>query len=190
MLINDAPPSTSDKILSVIPYLFPLLDGLQYGRFLLQDSTDPITSAVALLYIVYRSVPFSGFAAFFALNFLSGNPRINRLVRFNMQQAIFLDIALILPGLIGGITGVLGLTTPAGISEILNDGTFFVLLATLLYCAGSSVLGKEPSALPIISQAVKDRMPGDDWFDEEGNFRPPSRGKKEEDGGDDDTDSK
>ncbi|GMI29153.1 hypothetical protein TeGR_g11052 [Tetraparma gracilis] len=179
-LINDAPPSTSDKLLSVLPYLFPLLDGLQYGRFVLQGSDNPALNVVALLYVLYRSVPFSGFAAFFALNLLSGNTSINRLVRYNMQQAIFVDIALILPGLLFGVAQVLsqsagGIAIPQAASEVLYDGVFFTLLATLLYCTGSSLLGKEPSALPIIGAAVKERMPSADNFDEEGRFVPRQR---------------
>jgi hypothetical protein len=52
---------------------------------------------------------------------------------------------------------------------------FVTLLATLLYCTGSSLLGKEPSALPIIGAAVKERMPSADNFDEEGRFVPRQR---------------
>mmetsp|Transcript_3809 Transcript_3809/g.7102 ORF Transcript_3809/g.7102 Transcript_3809/m.7102 type:complete len:333 (-) Transcript_3809:228-1226(-) len=94
-LLNDSEPTQSDKIVSILPYLFPLMDGIQYGRFILQNGdNNPLVGAVALLYTIYRSIPFSGFVAFFALNFLASNTQINRLVRFNMQQAIFIDIAL------------------------------------------------------------------------------------------------
>ena len=48
---------------------------------------NPLVVIMALLYGLYRSIPFLGFAAFYKINFLSGNPSMNRLVRFNMQQA-------------------------------------------------------------------------------------------------------
>ena len=76
--LNDKPPNQTEKVLSVLPYLFPLMDGLQYGRFLLQGEDNIIINAIALVYIVYRQIPFSGFVAFFALNFLAGNPKLNR----------------------------------------------------------------------------------------------------------------
>lgn len=79
--LNDAPPNQTEKLLSTLPYLFPLMDGLQYGRFLLQGEDNVLVNAIALVYVVYRQIPFSGFVAFFALNFLAGNPKLNRLVR-------------------------------------------------------------------------------------------------------------
>merc|ERR1711966_56776 len=81
-LINDKPPSGTDRIVSVLPYLLPLMDGLSYGKF-----------------------PLAGFLAFFGLTFLSGNLAANRLVRFNAQQAIYLDVALFLPGLVATLAG-------------------------------------------------------------------------------------
>ena len=175
--LNEKEPTTSDKIISVLPYLFPLMDGLQYGRFLLSTddaAANPFVIAVALLYSLYRSIPFSGFVAFFALNFLSGNPSLNRLVRFNMQQAIFLDIALIFPSLIIGlgglVAGAVGSPLSSAAGEIFSDVLFGTLLLILAYCTGSSLLGKEPSSIPIISNAVKERMPTLDMFDNDGRF--------------------
>lgn len=162
--LNEKEPTGTDKLVSILPYLFPLMDGLQYGRFLLgaEDAgANPFVVILAILYAFYRSIPFSGFVAFFALNILSGNPSLNRLVRFNMQQAIFLDIALFFPSLLIGLGGlVMGsagspVTRLAG--EIFSDVMFGTLLLTLLYCAVSSLLGREPDAIPLISQAVKER---------------------------------
>lgn len=77
--LNEKEPTASDRALSILPYLFPLMDGLQYGRFLLgadDAGANPFVVILAVLYTLYRSIPFSGFVAFFALNFLSGNPSI------------------------------------------------------------------------------------------------------------------
>jgi len=177
-ILNEKAPSNQDKVLSLLPYLFPLMDGLQYGRFLLSADgaeSNPVVVALAVLYALYRTIPFSGFIAFFALNFLAGNPSINRLVRFNMQQAIFLDIALFFPGLLTGLGGLIlggaGVQVPTAVTEFGTDAIFFVLLATLAYCAVSSILGVEPNKIPIVSQAVMDRMPSVDMFslDKDGN---------------------
>eukprot|EP00985_Skeletonema_marinoi_P031722 scaffold37781_cov198-Skeletonema_marinoi.AAC.5 len=191
--LNEKEPTMSDKALSVLPYLFPLMDGLQYGRFLLSSDdagANPFVVILAVLYSLYRSIPFSGFVAFFALNILSGNPSINRLVRYNMQQAIYLDIALFFPSLLIGLGGLIssgaGLTVPPGVGEVFSDVMFGTLLLTLAYCAVSSFLGKEPDSIPLISQAVKDRMPSMDMLeggtlDNEGRFIPKMPERREED---------
>lgn len=72
-ILNDKEPTTSDKFISILPYLFPLMDGLQYGRFLLGADgaeSNPLVILLAVIYGLYRSIPFSGFIAFFVLNFL------------------------------------------------------------------------------------------------------------------------
>lgn len=182
-LLNDRPPTTTDKLVSVLPYLFPLLDGLMFGRFLLQGDNNPVIDVIFSLYLLYRSVPFSGFILFFALSFLSNNPSLNRLVRFNMQQAIFFDIALFFPGLIAAIVTLFlsGVEIPPGITELGSDAIFVTLIAAIGYSVVSSLLGITPDKIPIISQAALDRMPTLDWFDDQGRFIPRgSRGKKEE----------
>jgi len=178
-ILNDKPPTTQDKALSLLPYLFPLLDGLTYGRTLLTsegNEGNPLVVGLALIYSLYRAIPFQGFVAFFALSFLAGNPSINRLIRFNMQQAIFLDIALFFPGLVTAIIGlVLGganVELPESVKDIGNLGIFFTLAATILYCCVSSIVGQEPDKIPFISESVQSRMPTLDMFDEEGRFVP------------------
>ncbi len=192
-ILNEKDPTISDKILSVLPYFFPLFDGLQWGRFLLGAEgaeSNPFVLGLALLYAFYRSIPLSGFLSFLVLSFLGGNPSINRLIRYNMQQAIFLDIALFFPGLIGGVFGLMGLRLPGIVNQIGSDFIFVTLLATIGYCAVSSLLGIAPNKIPIISQAVEDRMPSIDSFDldTEGNivFRP----REEEEGKDEKKDDK
>ena len=164
-LINDREPTGTEKFISVLPYLFPLMDGLQFGRFLLVENADNVLVAiVAVLFALYKSVPFGGFIAFFALNFLSANPSINKLIRFNMQQAIFLDIFLFFPGLLAAlyvlvVQDIAGVTLPQVFTEVGSDLIFFSLLAAIGYATISSLLGKTPDKIPIISKLVSDRMP-------------------------------
>jgi len=185
--INDKPPSNTDKILSVLPYLFPLLDGFQFGRFLLQSEgagNNPFVAALALLYIFYRSIPFGGFIAFFALSTLSGNFGINRLIRYNMQQAIYLDIALFFPGLIAALASITGAKLPSQITELGTDAIFAVLLLTLTYCVVSSLLGIVPDKIPLISDSVNQRMPTADSIDVS-IFKPEDFNKQKKDDDDD-----
>ena len=186
--INDRPPTGTDKAISVLPYLFPLMDGLLFGQFLLTDASNPVFGVVAAIYVLYRKIPFSGFLAFLGLNAGSNNPSINRLVRFNMQQAIYLDFALFIPGIIAAITaaaasGIFGYELPPGIAEIGNDAVFLTLLAAIGYSTVSSLLGVEPDKIPFISDAVSKRVPSIDisMFDSEGRFVPPQLEEKKDD---------
>jgi len=184
-LINDKEPNGTDKILSVLPYLFPLLDSLQFGRFILiENESNPLVGIIAILFALYKAVPLGGFIAFFALSALSSNLSINRLIRFNMQQAIFLDIALFFPGLFASLYALLFssmVQLPASATEIGSDLVFFGIVATVTYSSISSLLGITPDKIPIVSQAAADRMPNidADMFDSKGNFVPP-RSKKDD----------
>lgn len=177
-LINDGEPSSSDKVVSVLPYLLPLLDGLMFGRFLLEGQSNPALGLLAVLYTLYRSIPLSGFISFIALSVLSGNFGINRLVRYNMQQAIYLDFALFVPGLIASISTLAGnalnIQLPQEVAQIGNNAVFVALVATIGYSVVSSLLGVTPDKIPGISEAVNQRMPTIDMFDAQGRFIPPS----------------
>lgn len=185
-ILNEKEPTQTDKIVSVLPYLFPLLDSLQFGRYFLVDNPDnPFVFILALLFSVYKSIPFSGFAAFIALNTLSNNPGLNKLVRFNMQQAIFLDIALFFPGLFGaliaGVSSMAGFQIPQVVGQTGSTAIFGALVLLVAYASISSLLGITPDKIPIISNAVQERMPTIDMFDESGRFIPRQMRESEDD---------
>ena len=175
-LINDGEPTAQDKIVSVLPYLFPLLDGLQFvGPLVVQHPDNVLAQTAAVAYALYRSIPFGGFLAFFALSTLSGNPRLNRLVRFNMQQAIFLDIALFAPALVATLINLAGSATglgaiPEPIAETTGGALFAVMATSVLYAATSSLLGQTPDKIPFISQAVRNRLPNFEIMNMEGRI--------------------
>jgi hypothetical protein len=186
--LNEEEPTTPVKIVSALPYLFPLLDSLQFGRFLLAEHTDnPVVNILGLMYTVYRSIPLSGLLAYVGLTFLSSRPKINKLVRFNAEQAVFVDIALILPGLLAAATGFIasgaGYEIPPVVAELGSDAVFGAVLLTIAYASVSSALGVAPDKIPFISQYTKNRMPTIDMFDENGKFTPPEmrNGEKEDD---------
>lgn len=176
-LVNDKAPTATDKIVSVLPYLFPLIDGLQFARFFIEGNPDsPLATAALIAYGLYRSIPLSGFLSFVTLNFLSSNPKLNKLVRFNMQQAVYLDIALFAPALLvalgAGLLTQLGVQIPASAAELGSDAMFLTLLGTIGYTSISSLLGQVPDKLPFISDRVQNGMITPDMFDVEGRFSP------------------
>jgi len=184
-LVNDGEPTTTDKVLSVAPYILPLLDSIQFASFFATKHPDNVFAQVAIIaYTLYRSIPFSGFLAYFGLSFLSTNPKFNRLVRFNMQQAIYLDVALFIPGVLALLYGAaasnLPLNLPTEVIEYGSDGVVLAMIATIAYASASSLLGKTPDKLPFMSQATQDRMISPEMFDEEGRFIGVSRSEDEE----------
>lgn len=183
-LINNRSPTKTDRILASLPYMFPLLGALPYGRAVIERfhlQYNPLFAVFAFLFTVYQSVPFSGLIAYVALNVLPNNLRLNRLVRFNIQQAILLDISLIFPGILGSVVAFaakgLGLAVPVEVNNLASSAVFLAFLGMFLYGVGTSWLGVEGDGIPLISERVKQRVPTTReflaMFDEEGNFRPP-----------------
>jgi len=173
-MINERDATSTDKALSIIPYFFPLLDGLVFGRFLFMDHiNNPIVTGLGVLSALYQSIPFHGFLFFFALQILSDNLNLNRLLRFNMKQAIWLDIALFLPSVASGLftflssQEVLGGIIPntAQVGVLASDAVFFILLASIGYSVVSSLSGVAPDKLPFISDYINKRMISSDMFD-------------------------
>jgi len=185
--LNEKEPTAVDKFVSVLPYLFPLVDSLQFGRFFAVDHAgNPLIAALGLLFAAYRSVPFAGFIAFVALSTLQSNPGLNRLVRYNMQQAIFLDIALFFPSLattmVAALGSIAGFQIPDGANQLGSTAIFGVFALTLAYASISSLLGITPDKIPIVSELVDNRMLTMDMFDDQGRFIPPdAREKKSRD---------
>jgi hypothetical protein len=103
-----------------------------------------------------------------------------------MQQAIFVDIALFIPGLLVAATGLLasgaGFELPTGVTELGSDVVFGAVLLTVAYASVSSALGITPNKIPFISQRVEDRMPTIDMFDESGKFIPREVRNEKKDG--------
>ena len=98
----------SDRIKACVPYLLPLMDGDQFGHYILY-SRFPILGEIndfllGPLVHANHKIPFLG-VGFFVLLTLGTrfNTDINRNVRFSAQQAALIDVGLIVPELIAGI---------------------------------------------------------------------------------------
>ena len=141
--------------LSCLPYLLLMLDGNKYGRFIFAL----VPALVMVNYVVlgpfkalYIVVPFLQFGLFIGLTLLAQNPEIPRPVRFNLQQAVILDILLFFPTLLGEVTG---LFAPLFLVESGSNFVFYDLVATVGYSVVSNVIGKIPDQIPVVSEAVE-----------------------------------
>lgn len=147
--------TVSDRIFACLPYLLPLIDGLEFGRYLFEQF--PILAQIIILPLqpllsAYYGIPFAGLIIFFALYLgVVRNENISHFIRFNAMQAILLDIVLILAGLI------LRLLMPSlqvgFIIETLSNMIFLGIVAAFGYAVVQSALGRY-AEIPTISDAV------------------------------------
>ncbi|CAN0231800.1 unnamed protein product [Ectocarpus sp. 12 AP-2014] len=170
--INDGPATAADKALSGLPYLLPLADGILFAAHLCGAFPEQTAWAqpLAAVLLTLRSLPFATLIGFLSLSIGSSNPQVNKLVRFNMQQAINLDIALILPGVVGAITGALRGADAVKLAPLANAGSdvvFVALLAAVAYSVGTSATGSFPDKLPLLGRLNRENPDNELEGDEE-----------------------
>jgi uncharacterized membrane protein len=150
-----------DRLFSIFVYILPLASAFPFGASLVQQF--PFLNFLAIpmlpLGLIYSAVPFGlgGLLIFFALYAgVVRNTNINHFLRFNVMQAILIDILLMLINLIVNILspslgGSLLLTT-------LNNVIFLGTLAVCVYGMIQSGLGKY-AEIPTISEAAYSQVP-------------------------------
>jgi len=143
------------RLLSCLPYFLPLIDSTEYGQFILTQNAPLLGLVLAPFIAVFRAIPFSGLITFFVFSIQSRNRNLPRLLRFNLQQAILLDISLFFPSLFGLAGGVLPPEIRAALTEPACDAVFLTILACIIYsCVGNVLTGKAPNKIPFIGEAA------------------------------------
>lgn len=154
---NDGPATAVDKALCAVPYILPLSDGIDYARHLFTtypqqlDWADPLASAL----LAFDNLDLGTLAFFFGLSFVAGNQRVNKLLRYNALNAINMDIALIVPGLLGPLFKFsLGQDAYKlkPLTDPVSDVLFIALLVAVAYSIGTSATGKIPNKLPFFGR--------------------------------------
>ena len=143
------------RLLGLLAYLLPWSDALSFGRELY--NLFPWISYLALpatpVLLLERSIPFGGFLLFLVLFLVVvRNPNVPYYLRFNVLQAILLDILLVVLALAFNV-----LLSPLGNSlmiRTLNNTVFIGALVLVLYSSIQCVRGKEAD-LPTLSEAVR-----------------------------------
>lgn len=152
------PAPGSERVLSILPYLIPLLDSLSFGKYVF--TKVPILGQFLLtpllpLYSVYRGIPFLAFGVFIALYILVvRNTNISRYIRFNTYQALVLDIALIFPQLFQGVN----LNIPSTIAETCTTAVFYAATLAVTYSVVRNVQGSLPDEIPGVSDSVYQQL--------------------------------
>ena len=143
------------RLLGLLAYLLPWSDALSFGRELY--NLFPWIAYLSLpatpVLLLERSIPFGGFLLFLVLFLVVvRNPNVPYYLRFNVLQAILLDILLVVLALAFNV-----LLSPLGNSlmiRTLNNTVFIGALVLVLYASIQCVRGKEAD-LPTLSDAVR-----------------------------------
>eukprot|EP00613_Pedinella_sp_CCMP2098_P006866 CAMPEP_0171606348 /NCGR_PEP_ID=MMETSP0990-20121206/7714_1 /TAXON_ID=483369 /ORGANISM="non described non described, Strain CCMP2098" /LENGTH=299 /DNA_ID=CAMNT_0012169177 /DNA_START=302 /DNA_END=1201 /DNA_ORIENTATION=+ len=138
---------------SCVPYILPLVDATNYGYHLLSQA--PIAATALFPFVaLFRLIPFGGFLAFLFLSQQSRNPSNPALLRFNLQQAVILDIALFIPQLLISLLSLNQEFLTA--AEPISDAVFLISVGAIVYCWVTNLAtGRYPNKLPIISDAAE-----------------------------------
>ena len=143
------------RLLALLAYLLPWSEGVPFGVSLygIFPALQWLTLPVIPVLMLQRLVPFGSFLLFLVL-FLAvvRNPKVPYFIRFNVLQAILLDIVLVLLALafnvlLGPLAGSFAVRT---LSNTVYLGTLVLMLFAVVQC----VRGKEAD-IPTVSEAVR-----------------------------------
>lgn len=154
---------TGTRVLSALVYLVPLIDSI-FGAALASESEQvPILSsiiaALSAPIFLLSQFSFGTQILWFLLTLVASNRRLPRLLRFSMQQAVFLDVAY------------LGLSVVASVEYYATGGEGDVAVGYVLpivaavslvvaYAWASALLGREADGLPLLSKYTSDWIDG------------------------------
>merc|ERR1712166_430134 len=112
-------------------------DGIFFGKLLF--TSVPVFGALCLPILqasaAFDSIPFSGLIFFIGLSSMSRNPGLSRFLRFNLQQAILLDIAFIIPNFFGGV----GQMVPIEVQQVLSNTVFYSMVPVVSEAANQAI---------------------------------------------------
>ena len=148
-------PPIWQRLLGALAYLLPLSDALPFGQSFM--GMFPLLQWVAVpalpLVVLEQAVPFGGLVLFLLLFLLVvRNPRVPYPIRFNVLQAILIDIVLVLLSLaFDTVLAPLG----AGFAiRTLSNTIFLGTVLLVLFSVVQSLRGKEAD-IPTVSEAVR-----------------------------------
>ena len=147
-------PPIWQRLAAALAYLLPWSDAVGFGGSLFRQFPPLVWLAMpaAPLQLLQNAVPLGGLVLFLVL-FLAvvRNPRIPYFLRFNVLQAILLDIVLVVVSLAFQLLrlGSLGFA-----GRTLANTVFLGMLVLLVFAVVQCVRGKEAD-VPSLSEAVR-----------------------------------
>lgn len=159
--------SFGSRILACLAYLLPLAEAfrLAYPLAVAFPIFAILFGPVAIVSEIFNAFPFGSSLLLIVFIFLAQwKEQVPRLTRFNLEQAVLIDIALTIPTLILAGLESSGAAEPA---FLLGGLTFLGVFAIAVYCAATTLEGKEPDGIPVISKTAKNVIERQTFFGEE-----------------------
>ena len=148
-------PPIWQRLLAAAAYLLPWSDAIPFGQALyrLLPQLQWLSVPALPVALLQQAVPFGGFVLFLVLYLVVvRNSQVPYLIRFNVLQAILLDIVLVLMSLVFSV-----LLGPLGMGfalRTLSNTVFLGALLLVLFAVIESLRGKEAD-IPTLSEAVR-----------------------------------
>ncbi|KAI3957683.1 hypothetical protein MKW92_013826 [Papaver armeniacum] len=155
------PIPATDRLVSVLLYLIPFLNGLKYGTYLFHKYPIlelPFNPFIPLLEF-YKSFPNVGLFVYLTLYLgIVRDRNFSRFVRFNSLQVILMDFMFVAPELIRKVLvnadTMEEIGFKFGLLKISHDATFMLTVAAFVYAVYKCVLGRIPE-FPGVTHAVE-----------------------------------
>ena len=134
------------RLASILAYTLPLLE---CARFVVPAAISNDTLTAVLQPLVYLAelqlqIPFSGLFIFIAMQWWSANPELPLLLRYNLRQAIVLQIMLFVPNIFSLFLSAKDLIAAGA-------AIFAVFVLLLTYISIVNLLGMTPNNIPLVS---------------------------------------
>jgi len=142
------------RVLGALAYMLPLIDGLSFGVPLVQlmPQLAPAFVMIKIPADLINAIPFGTLIVFLIFGIFAANRELPRQLRFNLQQAVLLDVALFLPSL---INAGFAMMSGSGGNPDFKIAVFILLLVAVVYSMVVTLLGRDPDNLPYISNAAR-----------------------------------
>ncbi|GDX76947.1 hypothetical protein LBMAG41_20230 [Cyanobium sp.] len=148
-------PPLWQRLLGALAYLLPWSDAIPFGQALFGPLPWLRWLAIPALPVMQlqQNIPFGGLVLFLVL-FLAvvRNPQVPYWIRFNVLQAILIDIVLVLLSLAFNI--LLGPLGGSFLVHTLQNTVFLGALLVVLFAVIQNLRGKE-AEIPTVSEAVR-----------------------------------
>ncbi|CAM9967518.1 unnamed protein product [Ectocarpus sp. 8 AP-2014] len=147
--------SVRNRALGTVVYLLPMLDGLDCGRDVFHAVPmlgSLVHGLLAPALAIWDNVPFMPLVMFIILQVSVRRQDTSRFIRFNVQQAILVDILTVVLGLLGTAAGYVA---PEG-EQFVTNFAFYCLVGAVAYAVAETARGKMANQqIPLISAAAE-----------------------------------
>ena len=148
---------------SILAYALPLTDALRFGMFLFAafPAIQPLLDLLVVPVVLVNALPFGlGYLIlFFSMQALATNRDLPALLRYNLRQAITLDIGLVFMSLVGGLlqgsAALFNTPLPLELVGVSSTAIYFAVTSACIYSIIVSLTGLFPKGLGIITEIAE-----------------------------------